>query len=228
MMSPSVDSFQFVTTVGDMRDGGGSSFTAGAAFKHNIRALQRAFTQTTTSPSMTPRSGARTPASSASGSSSRRNSSSARNTPSPTFPSVIQPESPGMLEIPSTVKASKAKKVKKRLGYLFVSPAAVVDAEGEDVRHTLGEVARLAQSGVLRPSILAGWLPPGARHRQSSLFMDDTGVGLPRAVVNGPKVGAFKIVPFERTPDALRFGFGNEGPPVDLDNGGIAVVRVMD
>ncbi|EJD53486.1 hypothetical protein AURDEDRAFT_179950 [Auricularia subglabra TFB-10046 SS5] len=217
---------QFVTTVGDSRNGAGSSLTAGAHFRHNIRSLQRAFTQTTTTASPN-HSGARTPVSVSSGSSSRRNSGDARNTPSPTFSSLVPAahnSSPNLDVPPISFKGNKPKKVRKRLGYQWISPAADVNADGEDVRDTLAEVARLAQAGILRPSLLAGWHPMGSRSRQGSLLStDDSGLGLPRAVVEGVRAGAFKVVPFERTPDALRIAFGDNAPPIDLDTGGVTV-----
>ncbi|KAH7105427.1 hypothetical protein BKA62DRAFT_689670 [Auriculariales sp. MPI-PUGE-AT-0066] len=239
------DGGQFVTTVGDQRNGAGSSFTAGAHFRHNIRAMQRAFTQSRpSSPSL---SGARTPKSisSPSAGSSRRNSGS-RDTPSPSqsmFTSLSAGESLGDLSAAfdaSNAKSKKAQaKTKKQLGYMWVSAAADVDADGEDVRDTLAEVARLAQAGTLRPSFLAGWQSPGAattwtRARSIQLARraasEDSVLGLPMNVVGaGTDASAAKIVPFERTPDALRIlsPTDDKAPPIDLDSGGVVVVRVV-
>jgi len=138
-------------------------------------------------------------------------------------------------------KSKKSKtKAKKHLGYIWASAAADVDGDGEDVRDSLAEVARLAQGGTLRPSLLAGWNAPGSsatwtRARAIQLARrtasEESSLGLPMNIVGSlsSDTPAPKIVPFERTPSVLRLSspLDEKSSLVDLNSGGVVVVRVV-
>ena len=96
---------------------------------------------------------------------------------------------------------TKAKGTHRRerrvVGYAWVSVAADVDFEGEDVRDSLAAVVRMADAGWLRP---------------------------PCAGAEGePDPG--KVVPFERAPEVFRRGL--VGPLGLLADGGTCVVRLV-
>ena len=83
------------------------------------------------------------------------------------------------------------------VGYAWVSVAADVDFEGEDVRDSLAAVMRMAEAGWLRPPCVR---PDGE-----------------------PEQG--KVVPFERAPEVFRRGV--VGPMGALAEGGTCVVRIV-
>ncbi|KAI0723529.1 hypothetical protein C8Q76DRAFT_615726 [Earliella scabrosa] len=83
------------------------------------------------------------------------------------------------------------------VGYAWVSVAADVDFEGEDVRDSLAAVMRMAEAGWLRPPGVAG-----------------EGEG-----------DEGKVVPFERAPEVFRRGVA--GPRGPLAEGGTCAVRIV-
>lgn len=52
-----------------------------------------------------------------------------------------------------SLRRAFVKKDHKSVGYQWVSPAADVDSEGEDVRDSLAAVVRLAEDGVVTPYV---------------------------------------------------------------------------
>ncbi|KAI0772526.1 hypothetical protein BD413DRAFT_623744 [Trametes elegans] len=100
--------------------------------------------------------------------------------------------------------AGAAPKSKRVVGYAWVSVAADVDFEGEDVRDSLGAVVRMAEGGWLRPWV--GGAPAGA------------GAG------TGPDEG--KVVPFERAPEVFRRGI--VVPLGVLADGGTCAVKIVE
>ncbi|RPD62063.1 hypothetical protein L226DRAFT_545971 [Lentinus tigrinus ALCF2SS1-7] len=93
------------------------------------------------------------------------------------------------------------KREKRVVGYAWVSVAADVDFEGEDVRDSLGAVMRMAEAGWLRPPGLGG---------------GERGDGEP---------DEGKVVPFERAPEVFRRGL--VGPQGVLADGGTCAVRIV-
>ena len=93
------------------------------------------------------------------------------------------------------------KRERRVVGYAWVSVAADVDFEGEDVRDSLGAVMRMAEAGWLRPPGM-GAGPDGAGE---------------------PDEG--KVVPFERAPEVFRRGV--VGPQGVLAEGGTCAVRIV-
>ncbi|KAI0643675.1 hypothetical protein C8Q79DRAFT_915017 [Trametes meyenii] len=100
--------------------------------------------------------------------------------------------------------AGTGMKTRRLVGYAWVSVAADVDFEGEDVRDSLGAVVRMAEDGWLRP-----W------------------VGAPSTTGgNGnPEPEEGKVVPFERAPEVFRRGV--VGPLGVLADGGTCAVKIV-
>ncbi|KAI0751235.1 hypothetical protein C8Q80DRAFT_560107 [Daedaleopsis nitida] len=98
---------------------------------------------------------------------------------------------------PAVLAKGANKRDKRVVGYAWVSVAADVDFEGEDVRDSLAAVMRMAEAGWLRPPGLAG---------ESE---SDEG----------------KVVPFERAPEVFRRGVA--GPLGVLAEGGTCAVRIV-
>ncbi|EKM59560.1 uncharacterized protein PHACADRAFT_250150 [Phanerochaete carnosa HHB-10118-sp] len=116
---------------------------------------------------------------------SRSRSSSPTRSPSAAALSSPSKDSLGRLSRRHTTSTIKAKK--RTVSYVWVSIAADVDFEGEDVRDSLGAVAHMVESGSIRP-----WVGDGH---------DD----------NGPRV-----VPFDKSPEVFRRdGEGPVGPLKD-------------
>lgn len=88
---------------------------------------------------------------------------------------------------------------KRVVGYAWVSVAADVDYEGEDVRDSLAAVMRMAEAGWLRPPGVAG----------ASEGEGEEG----------------RVVPFERAPEVFRRGVA--GPQGVLAEGGTCAVRIV-
>ena len=109
------------------------------------------------------------------------------------------PSPPGSASVALLTRRGTSKGAQKRVvGYAWVSVAADVDFEGEDVRDSLAAVVRMADAGWLRP---------------------------PCAGAEGePDPG--KVVPFERAPEVFRRGL--VGPLGLLADGGTCVVRIVE
>jgi len=107
----------------------------------------------------------------------------------------------------------------KQAGYQWVTPAADVDASGEDVRDSLAAVGRLAEEGMLRPFIWEGLMSP---------YIDE-GSGLGKgevddAVENDKRNEDLEgcVFPFERASEAMKFVSGEGG-----SSGRTAVVKIV-
>ncbi|KAL7282021.1 LOW QUALITY PROTEIN: hypothetical protein ACG7TL_003488 [Trametes sanguinea] len=107
--------------------------------------------------------------------------------------------------------AGAAAKTKRIVGYAWVSVAADVDFEGEDVRDSLGAVVRMAEDGWLRPWV--GGVGGGGN-----------GGGGGGVVAAAPEEG--KVVPFERAPEVFRRGVA--GPLGVLADGGTCAVKIVE
>ncbi|OSD01779.1 hypothetical protein PYCCODRAFT_1368673 [Trametes coccinea BRFM310] len=107
--------------------------------------------------------------------------------------------------------AGAAAKTKRIVGYAWVSVAADVDFEGEDVRDSLGAVVRMAEDGWLRPWV--GGVSGGGN-----------GGGGGGVVAAAPEEG--KVVPFERAPEVFRRGVA--GPLGVLADGGTCAVKIVE
>ncbi|KAL1939747.1 hypothetical protein VTO73DRAFT_9780 [Trametes versicolor] len=105
--------------------------------------------------------------------------------------------------------ASISGKSKRIVGYAWVSVAADVDFEGEDIRDSLGAVVRMAENGWLRP-----WV--GGTNAAGS-----SGIGNGNASTEESK-----IVPFERAPEVFRRGV--VGPLGVLADGGSCAVKIAE
>ncbi|GBE79129.1 hypothetical protein SCP_0203260 [Sparassis crispa] len=90
------------------------------------------------------------------------------------------------------------KSVKRTVGYTWVSVAADVDFEGEDVRDTLAAVVAMVEEGVMRP-----WAGLGDPEDQDT-----------------------KVLPLERAPEVFRRDAA--GPLGVLKDGGTCVVKISD
>lgn len=62
-----------------------------------------------------------------------------------------------------SLRRAFVKKEHKAIGYAWVSPAADVDNDGEDIRDSLNVIARLAVDGVLRPWVDSSQVVPFER-----------------------------------------------------------------
>lgn len=91
----------------------------------------------------------------------------------------------------------RPKAPKRTVNYAWVSVAADVDFEGEDVRDSLGAVVRMVEEG---------WIKPWTGDEQDG-------------------TGARKSVPFDKAPEVFRRGA--EGPVGLLKDGGTCVVRIV-
>ncbi|KAI8984976.1 hypothetical protein BD414DRAFT_529595 [Trametes punicea] len=109
--------------------------------------------------------------------------------------------------------AGVATKSKRIVGYAWVSVAADVDFEGEDVRDSLGAVVRMAEDGWLRPWVGGGGSGGGG-----------SGTGNGHVVVSASEEG--KVVPFERAPEVFRRGV--VGPLGVLADGGTCAVKIVE
>ncbi|KAI0092524.1 hypothetical protein BDY19DRAFT_490111 [Irpex rosettiformis] len=96
----------------------------------------------------------------------------------------------------------RPKAQKRTVNYAWVSVAADVDFEGEDVRDSLGEVVRMVEEGWIRP-----WV--GGDEQNDAEGGEDVG----------------KSVPFDKAPEVFRRGA--EGPVGVLKEGGTCVVRIV-
>ncbi|OCH95889.1 hypothetical protein OBBRIDRAFT_442048 [Obba rivulosa] len=97
----------------------------------------------------------------------------------------------------STASArSGGRRVKRTLGYTWISAAADVDFEGEDVRDSLASVVSMVERGLMKP-----WIGGGDGE-------DDEG----------------KVLPFEKAPEAFRRDM--LGPHGILKDGGTCVVKI--
>ncbi|KAH9894116.1 hypothetical protein C8Q73DRAFT_647191 [Cubamyces lactineus] len=105
-------------------------------------------------------------------------------------------------------------KTKRIVGYAWVSVAADVDFEGEDVRDSLGAVVRMAEDGWLRPWVGGG--PTGA----------PPGAGAAAVAASASTSEEGKIVPFERAPEVFRRGVA--GPLSVLADGGTCAVKIVE
>ncbi|KAI0775470.1 hypothetical protein BC629DRAFT_1527565 [Irpex lacteus] len=94
----------------------------------------------------------------------------------------------------------RPKAPKRTVNYAWVSVAADVDYEGEDVRDSLGAVVRMVEEGWIKP-----WVGDG---------VDEDGAG-----------AGGKSVPFDKAPEVFRRGA--EGPVGLLKDGGTCVVRIV-
>ncbi|TBU50525.1 hypothetical protein BD309DRAFT_945172 [Dichomitus squalens] len=99
---------------------------------------------------------------------------------------------------PAVLTRGAHKREKRVVGYAWVSVAADVDMEGEDVRDSLGAVVRMAESGWLRP---------------------------PCVNAEGEEEEAGKVVPFEKAAEVFRRGI--VGPLGVLADGGTCAVRIV-
>nr|VWO99334.1 Septin-type G domain-containing protein [Ganoderma boninense] len=99
---------------------------------------------------------------------------------------------------PAVLTRGVSKREKRLVGYAWVSVAADVDMEGEDVRDSLAAVVRMAESGWLRP---------------------------PCVDAEGESQEPGKIVPFEKAPEVFRRGI--IGPLGVLADGGTCAVRIV-
>ncbi|KAI0352720.1 hypothetical protein OH77DRAFT_1408564 [Trametes cingulata] len=105
-------------------------------------------------------------------------------------------------------RSAGGQKAKRVVGYAWVSVAADVDFEGEDVRDSLGAVVRMAEDGWLRPWVGNSNAGAGA------------GAG---GSAGGEEEG--KVVPFERAPEVFRRGV--VGPLGVLADGGTCAIRIV-
>ncbi|KAI0366431.1 hypothetical protein BV20DRAFT_1038386 [Pilatotrama ljubarskyi] len=128
-----------------------------------------------------------------------------RSTSTSRSPSKSSPASLGR----SAGAGAGAQKAKRVVGYAWVSVAADVDFEGEDVRDSLSAVVRMAEEGWLRPWV--GNASAGA------------GAGAGGTAGGGEDEG--KIVPFERSPEVFRRGV--VGPLGVLADGGTCAIRIV-
>ncbi|KAH9853945.1 hypothetical protein C2E23DRAFT_727655 [Lenzites betulinus] len=126
------------------------------------------------------------------------------STSAPAAPSPGQ----GTVAALGTVKGKKGR-AKRVVGYAWVSVAADVDFEGEDVRDALGAVVRMAEGGWLRPWVI----PP-------------TTAGDAQAQAQTQGQEEDKIVPFERAPEVFRRGV--VGALGVLADGGTCAVRIVE
>ncbi|KAI1793028.1 hypothetical protein LXA43DRAFT_886421 [Ganoderma leucocontextum] len=99
---------------------------------------------------------------------------------------------------PAVLTRGASKREKRLVGYAWLSVAADVDMEGEDVRDSLGAVVRMAEGGWLRP---------------------------PCVDAEGEAEEAGKIVLFETAPEVFRRGV--VGPLGVLADGGTCAVRIV-
>ena len=99
---------------------------------------------------------------------------------------------------PAVLSRGASKREKRLVGYAWVSVAADVDMEGEDVRDSLAAVVRMAENGWLRPSCVDG---------------------------EGELEEAGKIVLFEKAAEVFRRGI--VGPLGVLADGGTCTVRIV-
>jgi len=115
---------------------------------------------------------------------SRSRSNSPTRSPSAAAPSSSSKDSLGRLSLSRRNTTSTIKAKKRTVSYVWVSVAADVDFEGEDVRDSLGALVHMVEDGSIRP-----WAGDGH---------DD----------HGPRV-----VPFDKSPEVFRRdGEGPVGP----------------
>ncbi|KAI0829313.1 hypothetical protein BC628DRAFT_1315119 [Trametes gibbosa] len=113
----------------------------------------------------------------------------------------------------SKSRADGKGRAKRVVGYAWVSVAADVDFEGEDVRDALGAVVRMAEGGWLRP-----WV--------ASPAVGTSGDGSAQGQAQGQGKEEGKVVPFERAPEVFRRGV--VGPLGVLADGGTCAVRIVE
>ena len=131
----------------------------------------------------------------------RRSMSTTSSTPGPhpygAASSGPGPDAKAKGASPAVLTRAGNRSQKRVVGYAWVSVAADVDFEGEDVRDSLAAVMRMAEAGWLRPPGVAG-----------------EGEG-----------DEGKVVPFERAPEVFRRGVA--GPRGPLAEGGTCAVRIV-
>ncbi|KAI0637678.1 hypothetical protein C8Q77DRAFT_1047354 [Trametes polyzona] len=130
--------------------------------------------------------------------------------------STSSPASPSPASHASLGRSAGGVKTKRVVGYAWVSVAADVDFEGEDVRDSLGAVVRMAEGGWLRP-----WVGGSTSTATSGSTPNGSANGSAGA---GAEEG--KVVPFERAPEVFRRGV--VGPLGVLADGGTCAVRIVE